>query len=380
MKVLHKSPCVLIVKTEAILSAVCGFFGLVLAGLAVHSYLTHAGTIQENIFFGQAAAAITLLLAAVIFFEKTSFVFDRNRRQLIWKRRTVFTSRSGSVSFDAIKSIVIQGIADNDDSRSLRVAVVTDKGTLPLSKSYTGSGSGQMVRMPNLVLEEIKTCLEKGSRMDAAIALRKAYKLSMLEAKEILDHPERLDSLPPIASPVEDQDINSGDRELLLGLLALITLVCGPLFLFLGINGYLKGAATESWPRIEAVVTDSGYTREIENDEFEFHLKYAYTVDGLDYRSNALYIKPIMNKQKSYTAIPKWYLDDNRVATPHDYPRGKTIYIYYDPDDPQSAVVLPGVSGSIWLTIAMVSSLIYLFLARRDLRRRAVKKRKSRSV
>jgi len=105
-------------------------------------------------------------------------------------------------------------------------------------------------------------------------------------------------------------------------------------------------------------------------------------VDGAHYTSNALYIKPIMNKQKSYTAIPKWYLDDNRVATPHDYPRGKTIYIYYDPDDPQSAVVLPGVSGSIWLTIAMgaVSSLIYLFLARRDLRRRAVKKRKSRSV
>lgn len=390
MKVLHKSPYVLIVKTEAILSTVCGFFGLVLAGLAVHSYLTHAGTIQENIFFGQAAAAITLLLVAVVFFDNTSFVFDRNRRQLIWKWRTVFSRRSGSVSFDAIKSIVIQGITDSDDVRSLRVAVVTDKETLPLSKSYTGSGNGQMVkiaeklnqwvldRTPNLVLEEIKTCLEKGSRMDAAIALRKAYKLSMLEAKEILDHPERLDALPSLSPSVDDQDINSGDKELLLGILALITLVCGPLFLFLGINAYLKGAATESWPRTEAVVTDSGYTREIENDEFEFHLKYGYTVGGVDYTSNALYIKPIMNKQKSYSAIPKWCLDDGRVATPHDYPRGKTISIYYDPDDPQSAVVLPGVSGSIWLTIAMgaVSSMIYLFLARRDLRRRAMKKQK----
>jgi len=179
------------------------------------------------------------------------------------------------VSFDAIKSIVIQGVSDNDDSRSLRVAVVTDNETLPLSKSYTGSGSGHMLkiaeklnqwvwdRTPNLVLEEIKACLAKGSRADAVIALRKAYKLSMLEAKEILDNPERLDSLPPITSPADDRDINSGDWELLLGLLALITLVCGPLFLFLGINAYLKGAATESWPRAEAVVTDSGYTREI---------------------------------------------------------------------------------------------------------------------
>jgi len=317
MKVLHKSPYVLIVKTEAILSVVCGVFGLVLAGLAVRSYLAYAGTIQDNIFFGQAAAAITLLLIAVVFFDKTSFVFDRNRRQLIWKRRTVFTRRAGSVSFDAIKSIVIQGITDNDDCRGLRVAIVTDKETLLLSKSYTGSGSGQMVkiaeklnqwvldRAPNLVLEEIKTCLEQGNRMDAAIALRKAYKLSMLEAKEILDHPERLDALPPVSPSAGDQDINSGGRELLFGLLALITLVCGPLFLFLGINAYLKGAATESWPRTEAVVTESGYSRDYTrvshefNDEFEFHLKYAYTVDGAQYTSNALYIKPIMNDKKS---------------------------------------------------------------------------------
>jgi len=70
------------------------------------------------------------------------------------------------------------------------------------------------------------------------------------------------------------------------------------------------------------------------------------------------------------------------VATPHDYPLGKTISVYYNPDDPKSAVARPGVSGSIWLMIAMgaASSVIYLFLARRDLRRRAMKKRKTASV
>ena len=331
-----------------------------------------------------------LLLIAVAFFEKMEFVFDRSRQLVSWKKRTVFSSRSGSVRFNSIKSIVIQGVTDSDNNRNTRVAIITDKETLPLSKSYTGNRN-QIIKIaqklnqwvldknPDLVLESIEAALDDGRRIDAAITLRKAYSLSMTEAKQILDHPERLDSLPPVPLPVDELDINSGDKETMLGIAALITLVCGPLLLILGVNGYLHSVDTITWPTAEAVVIDSGWHREIESDEHEFYLTYSYMVNEISYQSNVLYIKPIMNEKNYYSAIPKFYLRDNEVVKPRDYQQGKTITIYYDPADPQSAVVIPGVSGSIWamLVAGSLFTIIYLYLARRDLRRRALKKRRA---
>ena len=386
MKVSYPSHDVLTVKTETVIAVVCGLFGLLLAGIALYSYFTHAGTIQGNIFFGQAGAAATLLLFSAVFYEQSSFTFNRARRQLVWKRQTVFSRAGGSLGFDAIKSIVIQRRSDNDNNTTARVAVVTETDMLPLSRSYIGN-NGHIVgiaellnkwvldRSPDLVLESVKASLAHGSRVDAAVMLRKAYSLSLTEAKAILDDPVRLDALPPLPSSDDTPDISSGDKETLLGLAALITLVVGPLCLLLGVNGYIKGVGSENWPQTSAVVTASGYTSEIENDEHEFALEYSYTVGGVHYTSNALYIKPIMNDKKSYAAIPKWYLADDEVAHPRDYPRGRTTVVYYDPDDPQSAVIRPGVSGSVRAVLAagVVFTIMYLFLARRDLRRRAMR-------
>ena len=387
MKIIRKSPGILIVRTETIISLTAGFFGLVLAGIAVYYWLTYIGTVQSRIYYGQAGAAITLLLIATIFFDKTTFTFDRSQHRLNWKRRTVFTRKGGSVAFNEIKSIIVQSITDSDNDISLRVAIVTNRETLPLSKSYTGNSTNMiniamllnqwvLDRQPNLVVESVKAALAQGSRQGAALILRQAYPLSLKAAKDLLNHPERLDDLPLPPAIDNTQDFNDGEKETLLGIVALITLVCGPLCLFLGIHGYIKGSASEGWPHTEAVVTESGYSYETENDEARFAFEYGYTVAGMHFTSNALYIQPIMNDRKHYSAIPKWYLGQGESASPRDYPRGKRITVYYDPEDPKNAVVKPGVSGSVrvFLMAGVVLTIIYLGLARRDLHHRAMRK------
>ena len=387
MKISHKSSDILVVRTETIISIMAGILGLVVAGIAIYYWLTYMGTVQERIYYGQAGAAITLLLIAVVLFDKTTFMFDRGQRRMYWKRRTVFSNKSGSVDFDDIKAIIIQSISDNDNHASLRVAVITNRETLPLGKAYTSNSTdiidiasflNQWVldRQANLVVESAKAALAQNCKTSALKILRHAYPLSLNEAMVFLDHPERLDALPSPPVTHEYNEFNEGQKETLLGIIALITLVCGPLCLFFGINGYIKGVASESWPDTEAEITKSGYAYETENDEALFAFEYSYTVAGMRFTSNALYLKPIMNDKKSYSAIPKWYLGEGESAKPRDYPRGKRIIVYYNPEEPELAVVKPGVSGSIRTTLAtgVILTIIYLILARRDLRRRATRK------
>lgn len=387
MKIVRKSPDVLIVKTETILAMAAGFFGLVLAAVAIYYWLTYMGTVQQRIYYGQAGASITLLLIAVIFFDKTTFTFDRRQRRMHWNRRTVFSRQSGSVGLNDISAIIVQNITDSDQLISLRVAVQTNKELLPLTKSYSSNTTdviniaeflNQWVldRQVNLAVESVKAALAQGDKLSAVKILRHVYSLSLDEAMELADHPEQLNAMPLPQAADADQEFNEGQKESLLGIVALITLICGPLFLFLGINGYIKGTASEYWPHTEAVVTESGYSYETENDEAKFAFEYSYTVAGMHFTSNALYIKPIMNDKNNYSAIPKWYLGEGESARPGDYPRGKRITVYYDPEDPKSAVVKPGVAGSVRtiLITGIIMTIIYLILARRDLRHRAKRK------
>lgn len=335
MKIHQPSQNVLIVTTETILSIVAGVFCFICTGFAVYSFIRYKGTIQDNIFFGQAAAAVVLLLIAVVLFEKSRFVFDRSTHLLTWTKTTVFRKRSGSLGFDAIQSVNVQSLRDTDNVKTTRIVIMTENGELPLSRAYTG----QTEHIAAIAKKMNQWVFEKDTE------------------------------------PLPENDIQSGDRTVLLGILALITLICGPLFLILGIYGYVRALETTSWPSTQGVVTTSGMHREIENDEHQFALEYSYTVNDVEYTSNTLYIQAIMNKQKTYPVIDKFYLGEKDVVNPRDYRPGTIITVYYDPDDPQKAVVIPGVGGSIRTMIlaGVLLTLIYAVLARRDLRIRARK-------
>jgi hypothetical protein len=86
-------------------------------------------------------------------------------------------------------------------------------------------------------------------------------------------------------------------------------------------------------------------------------IKYAYTVQGVEYRSDVVVIGG-----HSYGAN----------ATVKRYPLGKKVSVSYDPDNPGRAVLEPGVffygaheiGGMILFSIVTVASLLSLFLRR----------------
>jgi len=352
MKIIRKSADILIVKTETILSFSLGAGGLFFLCLAVYSFIVHAGTIQDRIYFGQAGAAVTLIVMALFCFEKSVFVFDRRQRRLTWKIRTVFTNLSGTLGFVAIKSIKVQSLRDSENSKSVRVAIIGYAEEVPLTKSY--SGNTEEVRKIAETLDQWVFEKEHDFKNDG-------FNNSFADVKEL-----------------HDFDIDSGDKELLLSITAIIMFVGGPLFLILGLYGFFKSIATTNWHQTNAVVVSSGLRAESEDDEYRFEIEYRYKVDGVDYHSNTLYMKAIMNKKKAYSIINKFYLKDDEVINPRDFPPGKVITIYYDPENHKSAVVIPGVGGGIWAMMIMggVFLLIYLYLGRRDLRNRALKESK----
>ncbi len=351
MKIIQKSPDILVIKTETILSTALGVGGLFLTCLAVYSFIVHYGTIQDRIYYGQAGGAITLLVMAIALFEQSVFVFDREKRLLTWKRRSALKKLSGTLSFDMIKSITVQNFKGSDDLQSARVAIISYTEEIPLTKSYTGD-TDEVTKLAEILNKWVLT--------DSSVTFT---------------HGD--DSLAD-GSWINDLKIDSGDKESLFSIIALIMLLCGPLFLILGMYGFFKATATQNWIQTEGVVISSGLHAETEDYEYHFEIKYSYTVNGIQYQSNALYMKAIMNKNKAYSVINKFYLKDYEVINPKDYPPGNIITIYYDPDDHQSAVVIPGVSGGIWaiIILGVFFTLIYLYLARRDLRSRGSKQQK----
>ena len=261
----------------------------------------------------------------------------------------------------------------------MRIAIISETETLPLTRTYAGN-TQQIIRIaellnrwvlsqaPDLIKQSIRASLAVNRRVDAVMTLRRHYPLPMEQARSMLDNPEKLDALPATLPSADDVDIDTGDKETLLGIVALITLVAGPVLLILGVMDTVKGNATQSWLPTDAVITYSGLHREIESYERKFYLQYRYQVNNTRYQSNVLYIG-----STTYSVIPRFYLEDRDEINPADYRTGDSITIFYDPQEPRSSVVLPGVHGGTRAQIVagIAGLLIYVYLAKRDLCRRA---------
>ena len=381
MKVIQQSADVLIVKTELIFAVISGTGFVLMSLFAVYAYMSNAGMAEGLDCFGFAASAAVFFLFFLFSLNKTEFVFDRGRRVVNWKKRTIFTNRSGRLDFAAIKSITVQSQFDQDNARGARVAIITKSGELPLTRAYSGNTT-QVTRIaeklnqwvcskdPDLIKESIVAALAEGRRGEALQTLVRTYSFSMREAREILASPEKLSALSP-PTQTRDTEINAGDRNLVLGFTALITLVSGPLFLFWGISGFYHGISSAKWPKAEAVVTASGMRGEVDSSFSRFTVEYSYSVDGLQYhQANALHTEP--GEKKGFPVLSRIYLKDREIVDRRNYRRDKHIAIYYDPDDPQSSVIIPGVSGGDWLRTILGAffTLIFLYLARKDRRER----------
>jgi hypothetical protein len=114
--------------------------------------------------------------------------------------------------------------------------------------------------------------------------------------------------------------------------------------------------ASASWPSVQGQVTSSEVERSTSEGDTSYlpQVDYAYTVNDVSYRGDR-----ITFGQNSYGSRRG---AEEVVAR---YPVGQTVAVYYDPVEPDSAVLEPGVSSGSYIVISIgaVFVLISLVLA-----------------
>ncbi|MFX0211429.1 MAG: DUF3592 domain-containing protein [Candidatus Hodarchaeota archaeon] len=94
------------------------------------------------------------------------------------------------------------------------------------------------------------------------------------------------------------------------------------------------GLGSKNWPKVEGEIVSSSI---VEDDEgFKPEISFTFNVYGVDYTGSAynpneLVARSIVGKISA----------EKKIA---EYPVGKTVEIYYNPDDPRKAVLEPGIS------------------------------------
>ena len=132
-------------------------------------------------------------------------------------------------------------------------------------------------------------------------------------------------------------------------------LLMGRIFLSIGIvfllwNGWViaNGLLANQWPTTVGMITSSGYDTSSSVDfngspytTYTANIRYSYTVNGNNYSSQRVYFSDIFNFGESASrAVMK-------------YPRGETVQVYYNPDDPAIALLEKGISTMMLIFMIM---------------------------
>lgn len=124
-----------------------------------------------------------------------------------------------------------------------------------------------------------------------------------------------------------------------------IFLLVGLGLTYWGWNILQNARASALWPTADGVVTRSEVTRSTDpdnGDSYSPEVTYTYTVNNVSQTD-----KTIKFGENSYSSRRK---ADEVVG---NYPVGKNVTVYYDPEKPERSVLEPGVSGGSYIVIGI---------------------------
>lgn len=115
------------------------------------------------------------------------------------------------------------------------------------------------------------------------------------------------------------------------------------------------GQASRTWPKVRGEITFAKLKR-AGRDGHAAEIWYEYTVANIDYASNRVALGVFLS-----TSL------DDALATYERYRLGSSVNVHYHPDNPQLAVLEPGVPGVRirfgYLIITLASGLVLITLA-----------------
>ena len=133
-----------------------------------------------------------------------------------------------------------------------------------------------------------------------------------------------------------------------------ILILFGIWMLYYGGRSVLRAYQSKTWPMVQGIVQDSSV--ESRRNLHVAKVVYDYTINE----------KPFIGMLSSYSF--------NRPPAQgfvNRYPKGKTVSVYYNPQNPQVCVLEPGVKGQVWIRPGigfgcMVAGILLRLLGRGD--------------
>ena len=126
--------------------------------------------------------------------------------------------------------------------------------------------------------------------------------------------------------------------------------------IFLGVGLWMinKGIQSENWDKGTATITSSeiektesrskdaqGFTQT--STSYSVRVKYSYTVEGSNYEGNTVGFGTMSHNERSDAQEELKF-----------YPKGKTIDVYYDPENPSDSVLNKGVFWPMYIVIVVM--------------------------
>ena len=136
----------------------------------------------------------------------------------------------------------------------------------------------------------------------------------------------------------------------------------GLVFLLLGGYQLLQGLTTKDWPAAPGKILSSKVQSGTSNSRgpartttgsskrYSVDVRYRYELDGQEFEGDRLRFGNVSYKSRS-----------KAQKVMNRYPRGKEVEVFYDPENPQSSVLIKGI-GLSWLAVGLGAAMFLLGL------------------
>lgn len=125
-------------------------------------------------------------------------------------------------------------------------------------------------------------------------------------------------------------------------LVPLLFIAAGAVMSFLGVRQFMRAQASPTWPTVTGVVTISELGKHVGNERatsttYRADISYDYVANDRSYVNGAINFATV---NSSDPAAARRLLKR--------YPVGKQVTVYYNPAEPQEAVLEPGPAAGSW--------------------------------
>ena len=130
-----------------------------------------------------------------------------------------------------------------------------------------------------------------------------------------------------------------------------------------------------SWPSVAGEIaatrlvrreTTSGGENDASTERDYPYVAYRYTVAGQPYRNDRVVFGPVVAPRSMLPGVdPEPDAPDAAARLAAEFPRGKSVRVHYNPQDPADSVLYPSVARSIWVIAGVAVAVIWLGVRQR---------------